>query len=156
MSAGPPANRRVTSKLAAIFLGAEVEEAMPFTFKLSQRLARIRRRGPVAPAVAPAVVPVSPSQLAVSRQLLSLEWNQIADRIFVGAVQSLCERSPRAEREDITEVGEFDGAPVSPYLTVVAVGRCGCHACKTITNNEFRDCGASVRLVPSGGPARTT
>ncbi len=35
---------------------------MPFTFKLSQRLARIRRQGSVAPALAPAIVSVCAPQ----------------------------------------------------------------------------------------------
>lgn len=67
---------------------------MPFTFKLSQRLARIRRQGPVAPAVAPAT-PTTPatdsrtstaSRLAVSPNLLTLQQNQAADPIVAGVM----------------------------------------------------------------------
>ena len=79
------------SNLAAFFL----EERMPFTFKLSQRLARMRLPQFVAPAVALAIaafvacnVPTRPkvdqaSQIALSPRSLSISsWkrNRICDR----------------------------------------------------------------------------
>jgi hypothetical protein len=100
---------------------------MPFTFKLSQRLARIRRQGPVAQTVAPVTVGVfTPCRLVVATNLLTREWNQIADPIFVGALSS--------------------------SSTVVPVGGYRRNHCNALTNNWLRDCGTPARLVPSGRP----
>src|SRR5438876_3293477 len=71
---------------------------MPFTFKLSQRLARMRRQGFVAPVVAFAIATVvacniqsrtslsgnEPARLAVSPKLLILQQNQVADFTAIG------------------------------------------------------------------------
>jgi len=145
---------------------------MPFTFKLSQRLARMRHQGHVAPVVAPAIAAVfscdlpttaapdsdtSPRpRLTVSPNLLTLQQNQTADRIVVGTVELLYERSPKGEREDVIEVGKFDGAPMSPYLTMMAVGRCGRHTRNNLIDNVLRDYGESARRVPSSVPVGTT
>lgn len=72
---------------------------MPFTFKLSQRLARMRPQGFFAPAVALAIaaafaceMPSTPpepgtstaSRLAVSPKVLTLQQNQAVDLMAVG------------------------------------------------------------------------
>ena len=145
---------------------------MPFTFKLSQRLARMRHQGHVAPVVAPAIAAVfscdlpttaapdsdtSPRpRLTVSPNLPTLQQNQTADQSFVGIVELLYERSPKAEREDLIEVGKFEGTRMSPYLTMIAVERCGRRSSNTFIDNVLRDYGKPAWRVPSGEAASTT
>src|SRR5882672_2210645 len=72
---------------------------MPFTFKLSQRLARMRPHGFVAPVVAFAIAAVAACELptrppvsgentaariAVDPKLLTLQQNQVADFTAIG------------------------------------------------------------------------
>src|SRR5258708_24585306 len=71
---------------------------MPFTFKLSQRLARMRRQGFVAPVVAFAIATIvgrniqsrtslsgnEPARLTVSPKLVTLQQNQAADFTAIG------------------------------------------------------------------------
>ncbi len=127
---------------------------MPFAFKLSQRLARIRRQGLVAPAVAPAIA-TAVSQLAVSPTLLTLHHSQAANVIDIDTVDLLYGWSPRQEREATLVVGQLSGVPMSPYLTIMTVARCGRRGRNTCTDNALGHRGMRARRVPLCAPAST-